>query len=353
MLNNRQLLATASFVLLARALPAADPNDDSFECLSSWHAYDSSSNAYNQDPEYTTEIVSTTEYFVVNTEKDVPITTLCDGRARALRARSTTSIWTTKTLDPPQTSSEYFQYTGAAPTCTIAETACTAIQSSYSSALSDYSTNDAPYPTDEPHCMTHTPCSAGGLGSCYIYAEGVRNLYYWPVTTVSGDFCAQNGSTIFAEPTSPPEPNKVVIDGHTLTSPTNYLSFGGVSGVIHGAKYHTTQCGPPAHRDVLLPITEDLYSNANGNSRSTYSFNFADLNTVPADAYNRQQKCRSAGACARRTIEDYTPNIILPTQFRDLEDEWRTVECRGLPSGVGVFAVPLVTPAPEVSNRSV
>lgn len=351
MMDTMKLLATASLILLARALPAADPNDDDFECLSSFHVYDSSSSAFEE--QYTTEIISTREWVDVETDKDVPLTTLCDGRPRALESYKLIYTTTTDTLDPPETTTRYSSYTEPSPTCTIAETACTAIRSSFSSALSEYSTNDAPYPTDLPHCETkapYVPCSLNP-DYCFIYAGYEQTLYYWPVTTVSGDFCAQNGSTVFAEPTSPPEPNKAVIDGYTFTSPTNYLSYAGVSALLHGRRPQRTQCGTTEFKDVIVPITGDFYSRGYSGASASYTFNFGDLlpNPIPTSAYDRGRKCRFDGGCDT-IVGSYTPILPLPTEIRDLDEEWKSVGCKGTADGYYITPVPLVTPAPTAKG---
>ena len=49
-------------------------------------------------------------------------------------------------------------------------------------------------------------------------------MLYWPVTTVNGDLCEGNGSTVAPTPTGN-GPNTFVTMGITLTSPTVYLSF--------------------------------------------------------------------------------------------------------------------------------
>jgi hypothetical protein len=98
------------------------------------------------------------------------------------------------------------------------------------------------------------------------------------VSTVSGDFCAQNGTTVpSSEPTNPPEPNKAVVDGITLTSPTNYVSFEAVQGYYRDNRGKKSPCGP-SRDNVFLPITGPFYSNA-FQDNVKYSFNVADLNT--------------------------------------------------------------------------
>lgn len=337
MLDARKLLSAASVVAIVAALPATSPNDDDFACFSSFRKYDSSSWAFESS--YTTKLVSKTTYVEYSTDTNVPLTTLCDGLPRALKPYKTVEVTSTSTLNPPEVATIYSTYTKPAPTCTIAPSACAAIESKY--------------PDDVSHCETpapYVPCSQSP-DYCFIDAGYDNKLYYWPVTTVSGDFCKQNGSTVFAKPTSPPKPNKVVLDGHTFTSPTNYLSFANVEAVIHGQRPHVTQCGGPAHTNVIVPITGSFYS-AGYKDDNSYSFNFADLNTIPAAAYNRQRKCGYQHSCSGVIGGSYTPIVPLPTELLNLEPkEWKKPGCKGTGDSYYLTPVALATPAPTSKSK--
>jgi hypothetical protein len=226
-------------------------------------------------------------------------------------------------------------YTVPTPTCTIAREACSAFHTSYPS----------------PHCKLYRSCNERP-GSCYIYGNG-GELCYWPVKTTNGDFCAQNGSTIFASPTSPPLLNTVITDGHTLTSPTNYASFTNIEAHIHSTRHRLFDCGPARRKDVFVPLTDTLYSWGDGYATSS-SFNFENLNTLPASAYDVQRKCWNDKDCT--TIQGpYLPRVPLPTEILNLEpEEWKEAGCKGL-YGVSddyyMTPVALVTPAPTVKGR--
>jgi len=341
MLHDRVLLSAIPLVALAAALPATSPDDDDFECFSSMSAYTSSSWAFEE--QYTTEIWDTVEELSWTTDTNVPLTTLCDGRPRALESYKTFQVVVTQTYDPVLTNTVYSQYTSPGPTCTIDATACAAIQSAFPD---DYVPCDVPSPSETRVACTAIP------DYCFIYPSGEQKLYYWPVTTVSGDFCAQNGSTVFAEPTSPPEPNKVVSDGYTFTSPTNYLSYQGIDAVLHGERRKLTACGPGGHSNVIVPITETLYSMGYKDSEE-HSFNFGDLppNTLPADAYNRQRKCGFGHSCTGVIEGSYTPILPLPTELLNLEIEgWKDAGCQGTGDGFYITPVALQTPAPTGSS---
>lgn len=358
MARSLRIFASALLVILGKALPAPDPIDyGSLECLSSLHAYDSAEASWSAVP--VTQTVSSSPY-IGELETDVPYTTLCDGRPRALEARYTTAY---TTYDPPLTVTHPQGdwdpagitdgvYTEPAPTCTVAKNACSALHSSYTSALSDWKTNDAPEPTSSPHCRLYTPCNEFP-DYCFIYGNGAQ-LYYWPVTTTLGDFCAYNGSTIFAQPTNPPLPNTVVTDGHTFTSPTNYASFRNVQGIIHTTRHRRVECGTASYKNLLIPLTETF--NSFGARHTPESFNFENLNTIPVSAYEAQRKCRNGRDCT--TISGfYTPIIPLPTEVLNLEvKEWKDAGCKGLHGADDDYymtPVALVTPAPTAKGKMV
>jgi len=350
-----RLLGSACLVSFAAALPAPEVIDDeSLQCVSVKNAYqsayDSASSAWSEVP--VTQIISSSSYWP---DVDVSWTTLCDGRPRAVETRypleySPYDPPLTKTLAQGDATSTY-TYTEPAPSCTIAEAACTGLVASYSSAISDYVTNDAPSPTLKPQCTTYQSCNPDGKDQCQIWGYG-GNIYYWPVTTTNGDFCAYNGSTIFAARTNPPSPNTVVTDGYTFTSPTNYASFHGFNAFIPTTRGRKVECGTRGYDNVIIPITESFHSHGKGGTRS---FNFQDLNTVPVDAYEAQRKCLNGlSNCA--TIEgQYYPQIPLPTEILNLEPkEWKEAKCYGRLGVSGklfMTPVPLVTPAPTAPGN--
>lgn len=148
----RRLLITVAFALWATALPTTDPNDDDFDCYSSFSAWESSSSSFEQP--YTTVLVFTTLLLAETKDVDMPLTTLCDGREHALEPYRTYTVTSTQTLESPTLTALYSTYTEASLTCTIAQTACTAISSAYPDSY-DYCEIDPPY----------VPCSsAASLG---------------------------------------------------------------------------------------------------------------------------------------------------------------------------------------------
>ncbi|KAK6435259.1 hypothetical protein LTR95_008550 [Oleoguttula sp. CCFEE 5521] len=354
-------VASAAVVAVKRPLPEndTDPNADDYACLSSMHAYDSSSSSYAYE-ELTSYITVSTIVDVI-TDTDVPLTTLCDGRPRALESYKTSTVTSTESYDPPLT--ETYQrgtYTTDFPSCTIAETACTPILSSWYSATSDAETNGAPYPTDYPYCETSdtatitsapTPVEtyvdcAINTDYCLMHGDNFGTLFYWPVTTADGDFCAQHGTTVTPSPTDPGgAPNTVVSLGYTFTSPTPYISLANIQAYIHGRRPSITPCGPQTaqHTDFIVPLDTPLTSARTINVDPPYSFNLADLNSpIPTSAWDGQRRCRLGDHCA--TIEGaFTAFIPLPSEVVALESAWVAASCRGTASGWYLTPVPLGT----------
>ena len=86
-----RLFGSARLVSLVSALPAPELIDDeSLSCISAKNAYGSASAIWS-DETYTTTL-SSQVYAELHT--NVEYTTLCDGRARALETRNTTSVST-------------------------------------------------------------------------------------------------------------------------------------------------------------------------------------------------------------------------------------------------------------------
>ena len=344
MFGTIQLIFAAAFALRAAALPAADPNDDASACWTSSSAYhDRSLEFYNS---FSTELVSTTESVSTSTDTNVPLTTLCDGQARALERYKTIEITVTETLEEPTLSEVFTEYPEPRPTCTIAETACTGLI--YHHHL------------DPKFCTTSVPpisCTADPLTStwCNIKHQGGSTLLYWPV---SGDLCTRDGAN-FAQPTSPPEPSKVVLDGKTFTSPTNYLSFNTVYAEQTrrvGQRRAMRKCGPKPREHVVVPITGSFQS-GNWAGDATWSFDFRDLATVPAEAYSRQYKCEKAPESCTGVISaqaDYTPIVVFPEELDllGLEPvEWKAAGCSASKLASDMPMVALITPAPTVRNK--
>ena len=322
MLKFNQLLMGTLFFVVTTALPTLEPRDGNAECLTSLSAYSSAKYAFEQ--QYTVKIVTTSAYNYQKLDSEPSVTTLCDGRPRVLSILTRT----TETYDPPLTETTYSYYTEPTQTCTVAASACTS------------------------DCEAYTPCTAGIPNYCFVYGDRNVKVYYWPITTTSGDFCSQDGATVFAEPTSPPDPNIAVADSHTFTSSTNYISMADAYGVLHGTRRQRTMCGTRGYVDIVVPITADSFSSVRWGSDDGYIFNFADLNTVPAEVFDGRRRC--CIECAFATIQDdYTPMLPLSTEIRNLDQVWIDAGCRGTSENYHVTAVALDTPTSAATKSLV
>ncbi|KAM0690141.1 hypothetical protein Q7P36_008908 [Cladosporium allicinum] len=352
--NTFRALSVSSLVLLASCLPAAEPVDNDSACSSSWKTYDSSWWAWDPE-EHSTTAVLTTEVLDPEFDYNVPYTTLCDGYRRAVVSRATTP---TITYDPPTTITAMQYYPEPEPTCTIGEAACTNIFSSYYSASSVWVAEGngvGSLSPRVPHCTTYRPCDSPewpGNSYCFIQAYYDMKLFYWPVSTTSGDFCTSSGSTVLALPTSPPQSNSVVTEGKTFTSPTNYISFASLeAALLTRRNKDRPKCGTKVYENVVVPVTGAFTTKGPDGLRS--SLNMEDLNTLKYEDFKAQRRCRN-NACT--VIEGfYTPELALPTEVLDLEPvEWKAAGCRGTDVGTSWYhpsMVPLVTPAPVAKGK--
>jgi hypothetical protein len=126
MANIHRLLSFSSLIALASCLPAANPDDDDgSECWTSSRNYRDASEAYEQS--YFEKLVTTSEHITTSTITDVPMTTLCDGKARLLEPYKTITVTSIETLESPTPTVFQLPYTEPEPTCTIADSACSGL----------------------------------------------------------------------------------------------------------------------------------------------------------------------------------------------------------------------------------
>ena len=163
------IVATALAFQAVTALPAAGPNDDAEEC---WTSQD----AYRLSVEYAighsyTELVSTEEWVSTSTDSDVPLTTLCDGKARALEAYKTAVITETETLESPTPTTFTRDYTEPSPTCSIGVSACSSLFYTHSLNLRHCEATTKTYPA----CVaTSAPCAIRDNGHSTLVSEDLR-----------------------------------------------------------------------------------------------------------------------------------------------------------------------------------
>lgn len=114
-------------------------------------------------------------------------------------------------------------------------------------------------------------------------------LIYWPVSTVSGDLCKGNGSTVTISATLPGSPNTFSTQNTTLTSPTVYMQVEGTW------LYHGVATSQLVGQTLLMPQQPDAvssYCGQIGGPPVKEPVNFANFNyPVPARAYMCQPRC--------------------------------------------------------------
>jgi hypothetical protein len=140
MLYFETLLGAAPLFPIAAALPAIDPNDDDFACFCSYREHDSSS--WVSKKQYNIKVSGVREWISLETDTDVPLTTLCNGQPRTLESYKSFEVTSTETPDLSGTTARY-----ATPTFTTAKIACAAIEAAFPDDLADC---DAPASYEAP-----------------------------------------------------------------------------------------------------------------------------------------------------------------------------------------------------------
>jgi hypothetical protein len=164
-------------------------------------------------------------------------------------------------------------------------------------------------------------------------------MFYWPITTLSGDFCAQNGTTVTPSPTAPDgSPNTAIYNGLTLTSPSAYLV---VSAVNAQLKYRACNrrtswtIMPDATPATVAVHPSDVSSvfnpglNRVGARYDSYSFDWADMNTVRWEAYSSAECWKNANRNCERVWHAYTPRVGLPRAVTGVREEWKFCDVWG------------------------
>lgn len=277
-------------------------------------------------------LVRRTSFSIATIDTDIAVdwTTFCDGHPRTPSGFTypTVTSWSTAVLTNCSAgiqASSTGTYTEAPPSCAIAPAECDQL---YEASV----LRTTGIPTT-PACATGSAFQAN-CGDCTIFANGVQ-LFYWPVTTIGGDPCKGNGSTITASP-SANGPNTVVFGNTTYTSPSGYLSFSDIFATVSNGAI----CGTPVSNFDVPIATFDLSSLSYSGIPPAYtsivifteSLNLADMNyPVPWSAYRGQPACANVSACA--TIShSYVPQIALPSWLTGLQNVWRT--CKVHSTGV-------------------
>ncbi|KAL3443283.1 hypothetical protein BJX65DRAFT_200021 [Aspergillus insuetus] len=277
------------------------------------------------------------------------LTTLCDGAPRALGPRETVTRYypgdgecVTGYRTFTETDTFYREPPSPSPTCPLETSDCVTIWQTYSSLSSEWrsanptttpgDTNSPipPYdcPTPAREYPEENPCS-----NCH-FLPGTATLFYWPVTTASGDLCLQNGTTIPAT-----GPSTAIVDGATFVSPTAYLSFTTIYAWSNRRGHAGFQCGVD-HFDQVISMDPATLSSVRHHRNAkyptygtAYPFNFAEFMPQEIGSYTQSlipwPQFRGGEQCPLNdddtcTIirDDYTPWLLLPEEVRQIDPGW-------------------------------
>ncbi|KAF2019008.1 hypothetical protein BU24DRAFT_405728 [Aaosphaeria arxii CBS 175.79] len=342
-------------------LPPPVTNNSVFQCWSTWNS------ARNEeiwaDENRTPVIISSTTSVssYLSWDTSASFTTLCDGFPRAVNPPVATKLVWTTTTDYNASRTEWHRPPQTFPSidCNICNycSGCDAIHQfvTYSKSLwSQQPEPRTPSTFDQRiYCSKGTPTpiktqtpvpfpTAPNDGNCIIRADSDKGtLFYWPVTTVSGDFCAQNGTTVKASPTaSDGSPNTAIYNGMTLTSPTAVLIIDAASAQIRVSSRKKSWIRTGTYTSNTLSLHPTAISSVDhrpgklavGSILPSYSFNFEDLNTVPQQKYWTAHCKHSGSYDCSRMWEAYVPMVAIPEEFTRLNKEiefctaWGSIE---------------------------
>ncbi|KAE8147172.1 hypothetical protein BDV25DRAFT_169266 [Aspergillus avenaceus] len=370
--------------------PTTGPEASAVSCNAEWVEYDgratglaslgvTSTSTYYET--YTTSAGACNTYIWGEGWNDPhtgPVTTLCDDIPRALGPReSSTSYWPgtgpcssyemTETL-----TTVVYRSPSPTPSCELNRQDCIPIWKTYSelrSAWSATATTTTPGDTNSPIRPRSCPSTsrnytvADPCTNCH-YLPGTATLFYWPVTTTSGDLCRQDGSTVPATPTGD-GPNTAVVDGKTLVSPSIYVSFTSIYARSNQRAHPGGSCGGE-YEDVIISVDPTAVSSYRGHRNAkypyigtAYPFEYDEFQPhevgnytmplIPWDKYNAGSQCpfrpAEGGACTM-VRDDYLPWMGIPDGvMTQIDPRW--TECHRSWYIPPVSMVPLVDGLPS------
>ncbi|KAE8381693.1 hypothetical protein BDV26DRAFT_254866 [Aspergillus bertholletiae] len=364
--------------------PTTGPGASDVICAAQWMQYNARSSGLSQlGPTKTTTVTVYTPTSTGACRTSIhpegysdahtgPMTTLCDGHARALGPRETATAYypgtgpcSTFSLSAVEPTTLYRE-PSASPTCRAELEGCIGVWQTYSSLSSAYAasvTSPIPGDTRSPLRPQNCPNTArdypeeNPCSDCH-FIPGTATMFYWPVTTANGDLCAQNGTTIPATPTGN-GPNTAILDDHTLVSPSIYLSFTSINAWSNNRHGH--QCGEPHYNQLVsLHPTAVTSLRDHRNARyayegTPYPFNFAEFipqtignytqSLIPWPQYRGGSQCPLYDPSCTMVRDDYLPYIEVPDAAAEIDSHWAGCSRRWL--------VPAVTMVPIIDGTAV
>ncbi|KAE8383085.1 hypothetical protein BDV26DRAFT_303987 [Aspergillus bertholletiae] len=322
-----------------------------------------------------------------------PVTTLCDGIPRALGPReSFTSYWPgtgpcSSFMATETTTTLVYRSPAPSPSCELNTQDCIPIWQTYTSLSKAYTssvTTSIPGDTNSPirpeSCPTTTRSYPDRDVCTYChYLPDTATLFYWPVTTTSGDLCLQNGSTVPATPTGD-GPNTAVVNGNTFVSPSIYVSFTSIYARGNWRNHRaTTGCGGD-YENVIISVHPTAVSSYRSHINSkyptigtVYPFEFDEFQPhevgnytmplIPWDKYSGGSQCPFRGGNKCTMIrDDYLPWMEIPDGvMTQIDPRWTACDrswfippvsmvplvgnLESVPTGVAEASVPMPTPA--------
>jgi hypothetical protein len=147
-------------------------------------------------------------------------------------------------------------------------------------------------------------------------------------------------------------------NGMTMTSPTAVLVIDALSAIVRytsNRRSSWTRLGPEYTAATFSVHPASLSSVNNGGARlrvgsplTSYSFNFADLNTVPYPTYSSAH-CKGAFENCDRIWNPYEPKVGVPSEVTGVKTEWNY--CTGWGS-VRPMAVPITAGVTTTVTRT-
>lgn len=352
--------------------PALTPpatNNSLFECFSSYidYEWERRSADRNRTTSYIPYTTSVSSWWTWNTSE--PFTTLCDGVPRAVNPPVASTLVSTTITDYNATQTFYPMppLTHKSVDCNWCDYCeeCKSLHQFVSWTSSVWSQQTEPrtpatlgiYAPCAPTRSTPKPQgpvlypTAPASSSCWLLApEKAATMFYWPITTVSGDFCKQDGITVTPTPTaSDGSPNTAVYNGITFTSPSAYIKFDRIQARLRYATVRRGSTYTIMRDDVISPtitvhpteVSSVFHPGRNrlGARYDSFSFNWADMNTVPYKVYSSADCWKDPQYVnCERVWHAHTPKVGIPGAVTKLRTEWEF--CSGWGS-VRPFMVPI------------
>ena len=266
------------------------------------------------------------------------------------------------------TDTVFKNYPGPSPSCSVPPSDCDPFWTAYSSSLSSWksakpsATGTAAQitaPPQPPNCVNSSDASSASAirssmfacGPCTIFGQGVELVYFPVPTTVSRDMCASTpsaklthygsgavidayaGKSYGANASVTPGASVVtaVVDGHTFTSGTAYIS---ISSVWASNRCSQTLGTPVMDAILAMPSESVLSLRYSQNhfqyfmlttAQTGYPVSYADFNQpIPYSAWNGQASCEESNAYNCQIIyeNEYRPQLAIPPEIRGLNPEW-------------------------------